>query len=785
MNFGFWRAVRGSQGSTPGPGPAAGDAGAEAAGPYAALPGGPAQPEEEEEFSGAASYPPGASGPLPIPGTYRGSQQLVASRGGQGLEVAVPARGSPSGRGGAPPQPLSRSHPGSELYGQFLEGEEEYLTQLAIALSVSESERAHARRDREDRDVELAKQASLDQPRGPRPGHRRTPSQAATTLAGIYWREGRLEYTERVQDGFYDACGVYPEVGDACDGAPGCGTIPPLDMLGGLGAVEGDDRYVLLVDHTRDHRLVSLESKAVEQACAEADNLTRILALMQLVADSMGGYSGDISERWRRDSADLKRARGSPVLLLCSCSFGLSRHRALLFKVLADALDIECQLIQTRFFETDNPGFGAVVVVKCNGAEYLVDCMVGEMKEIPVNEAKTPRAKMRELASPASAARDETFAGGGRPEAPPIDPDSAAPPPAATPGGRGGLAGLGLSLPRKANKPPDGYAPGLLDYEREMAEEEEGEEAGEEAGAAARPEVDLDIGEWEIPWDHIKTRQNNRIGIGSYGEVYRGIWRGTEVAVKRLLDQDVSPELIAEFKGEVAIMKRLRHPNIVLFMGAVTKPPNLAIVTEFIPRGSLFKMLHRSPKSPPDERRRLRMAVDIAKGMHYLHSCEPPIVHRDLKSPNLLVDRDWSVKVTDFGLSRIKSGTFLSSRSGAGTPEWMAPEVLKNEPSNEKSDVYSFGVILHELLTLQEPWEGMNAMQVVGAVGFQDRRLELPEGMDPKASALIAACFLSSASERPSFGAILEQLVPLVREADERAKQRGREAGATPSPAAE
>ena len=542
--MGFWRAVLGT-GSTPGPGPAAGDAGAEAAGPYAALLPDGEQPEEELPRGasspagrggggstgdqppgnpGAAAYPPppyldpagrrvdglvGASGPLPIPGTYRGSQQLVASRGGQGLEVAVPARGSPSGRGG----PLSRSHPGSELYGQFLDGEEEYLTQLAIALSVSESERAHARRDREDRDVELAKQASLDQARGPRPGHRRTPSQAAATLAGIYWREGRLEYTERVQDGFYDACGVYPEVGDACDGAPGCGTIPPLDVLGGLGAVEGDDRYVLLVDHTQDHRLVSLESKAVEQACAEADDLTRILALMQLVADSMGGYSGDIGEQWRRDSADLKRARGSPVLLLCSCSFGLSRHRALLFKVLADALGIECQLIQTRFFETDNPGFGAVVVVKCNGAEYLVDCMVGEMKEIPVNEAKTPRAKMRELASPASAARDEAFAGGGRPEAPPIDPDPATPPPAATPGGLGGLAGL--SLPRRANKPPDGYAPGRLEYERERPEEAE----GEEAGAAAWPEVDLDLGEWEIPWDHIKMRQNDRIGIGSYGEV--------------------------------------------------------------------------------------------------------------------------------------------------------------------------------------------------------------------------------------------------------------------------
>uniref|UniRef100_A0A151UG32 Serine/threonine-protein kinase CTR1 n=1 Tax=Cajanus cajan TaxID=3821 RepID=A0A151UG32_CAJCA len=113
-------------------------------------------------------------------------------------------------------------------------------------------------------------------------------------------------------------------------------------------------------------------------------------------------------------------------------------------------------------------------------------------------------------------------------------------------------------------------------------------------------------------------------------------------------------------------MKRLRHPNVVLFMGAVTRPPNLSIVTEFLPRGSLYRLLHR-PNSQLDERRRLKMALDAARGMNYLHNCTPVVVHRDLKSPNLLVDKNWVVKVCDFGLSRMKHSTFLSSRSTAGT----------------------------------------------------------------------------------------------------------------------
>ncbi|XP_063942444.1 probable serine/threonine-protein kinase SIS8 isoform X2 [Daucus carota subsp. sativus] len=199
---------------------------------------------------------------------------------------------------------------------------------------------------------------------------------------------------------------------------------------------------------------------------------------------------------------------------------------------------------------------------------------------------------------------------------------------------------------------------------------------------STRSDTSLDeVSDCEIPWEDITLGE--RIGLGSYGEVYRGDWHGTEVAVKKFLDQELTGESLEEFKSEVGIMKRVRHPNVVLFMGAVTRPPNLSIVTEFLPRGSLYRLIHR-PNNQLDVRRRLRMALDAARGMNYLHNCTPVIVHRDLKSPNLLVDKNWVVKVCDFGLSRMKKGTFLSSRSTAGTAEWMAPEVLRNEPSDEK-----------------------------------------------------------------------------------------------------
>ncbi|KAL6861759.1 hypothetical protein ACP4OV_017459 [Aristida adscensionis] len=278
---------------------------------------------------------------------------------------------------------------------------------------------------------------------------------------------------------------------------------------------------------------------------------------------------------------------------------------------------------------------------------------------------------------------------------------------------------------------------------------------------SARSEITLDdVSEFEIQWEEITLGE--RVGLGSFGEVYKGEWHGTEVAVKKFLQQDISSDALEEFRTEVGIMKRLRHPNVVLFMGAVTRVPNLSIVTEFLPRGSLFRLIHR-PNNQLDERRRLRMALDVARGMNYLHNCTPVVVHRDLKSPNLLVDKNWVVKVCDFGLSRMKHSTFLSSRSTAGTAEWMAPEVLRNEPSDEKCDVFSYGVILWELSTLLQPWEGMNPMQVVGAVGFQQRRLDIPSNVDPAVAKIIERCWQTNPRLRPSFSEIMATLRPLLK----------------------
>ncbi|OAO91712.1 hypothetical protein AXX17_AT5G48250 [Arabidopsis thaliana] len=221
-------------------------------------------------------------------------------------------------------------------------------------------------------------------------------------------------------------------------------------------------------------------------------------------------------------------------------------------------------------------------------------------------------------------------------------------------------------------------------------------------------DMDSDCLDYEILWEDLTIGE--QIGQGSCGTVYHGLWFGSDVAVKVFSKQEYSEEIITSFRQEVSLMKRLRHPNVLLFMGAVTSPQRLCIVTEFLPRGSLFRLLQRNT-SKLDWRRRIHMASDIARGMNYLHHCTPPIIHRDLKSSNLLVDKNWTVKVADFGLSRIKHETYLTTKTGRGTPQWMAPEVLRNEAADEKSDVYSFGVILWELVTEKIPWESLNAMQ--------------------------------------------------------------------------
>ena len=226
--------------------------------------------------------------------------------------------------------------------------------------------------------------------------------------------------------------------------------------------------------------------------------------------------------------------------------------------------------------------------------------------------------------------------------------------------------------------------------------------------------------EWEIrPSD---VRLHERLAVGGFAEVFRGTWNGTTVAVKQLLER--GPDVVRRMREEAATLARLRHPNLLLFMGWCADPPLIA--TEFMRRGSLHNILrrHGGPFNAP---RTHHAATSVARGMQYLHSRSPPILHLDLKSPNILVDDKWRVKIADFGLARARQSTLLSGRSNFhGTPEWMAPEMLRAESHDEKADVYSFGVVLWELLAAQTPWNDLHPMQVVAVVGYSDRRLTLP-----------------------------------------------------------
>ncbi|KAI7744385.1 hypothetical protein M8C21_013838 [Ambrosia artemisiifolia] len=313
----------------------------------------------------------------------------------------------------------------------------------------------------------------------------------------------------------------------------------------------------------------------------------------------------------------------------------------------------------------------------------------------------------------------------------------------------------------------DGYPLEALDEEQEDCVEVANavERLAVSTYQYARKEMDLENDlnspvDCEIRWEDLIFKEE--IGHGSFARVYRGIWNGSDVAVKVYFGNQYSEKALQDYNKEIDIMKRLRHPNVLLFMGSVCSQDKLAIVTELLPRGSLFNILHNSGHSL-DIKRRLKMAADVARGMNYLHHRNPPIVHRDLKSSNLLVDKNWSVKVGDFGLSKLKHATFLTARSGGGTPQWMAPEVLRNEPSNEKSDVFSFGIIVWELVTQSVPWGDMNPLQVVGVVGFMDRRLDLPEDLDPSLSSIIQDCWQSNPALRPSFENIMTRLSGLMQ----------------------
>jgi serine/threonine protein kinase/ABC-type phosphate transport system substrate-binding protein len=254
---------------------------------------------------------------------------------------------------------------------------------------------------------------------------------------------------------------------------------------------------------------------------------------------------------------------------------------------------------------------------------------------------------------------------------------------------------------------------------------------------------------WVLDFNEIAL--GKQIGMGSYGMVYKGKWKGVEVAVKRFIKQKLDERHMLDFRAEMAFLSELHHPNIVLFIGACVKRPNLCIVTEFVKQGSLKEiLLNNGIKLTWNQK--LGLLRSAALGINYLHSLHPVIVHRDLKPSNLLVDENWNVKVADFGFARIKEENVTMTR--CGTPCWTAPEIIRGEKYSEKADVYSFGVIMWEVLTRKQPYAGRNFMGVSLDV-LEGRRPQIPPDTPQDFRKMVKRCWHGTADKRPAMEEII------------------------------
>lgn len=274
--------------------------------------------------------------------------------------------------------------------------------------------------------------------------------------------------------------------------------------------------------------------------------------------------------------------------------------------------------------------------------------------------------------------------------------------------------------------------------------------------------------QWMVDYQSLAIGKT--IGHSSFGAVHEGKLNGTKVAIKTIELQPDTPNgkaNLGSIKKEAELNCNLRHPNVVLFMGISIQLEKVCIVTELMSRGNVRDLLVGMVKGRQirlDWSLRQQWALDTALGVGYLHSLDPPMIHRDLKTTNLLVDRGMKVKICDFGLSRFKSDKLMSA---VGTVHFAAPEVLRNEKYTEKADVFSFGTVMWELWSRQCVFDGLPQISVYQKV-VDGNMPDVGAGCDKTYKSIMNDCWGLDTGKRPSFAAIIDRLSQLVDELEER-----------------
>ena len=310
-----------------------------------------------------------------------------------------------------------------------------------------------------------------------------------------------------------------------------------------------------------------------------------------------------------------------------------------------------------------------------------------------------------------------------------------------------------------------------------------------------------------INFDEIK-KDKIKIGQGGFGEIYLGNWQGKKVAIKKLtlINLRVGDNNLSKFINEINIISSLRHPNIVLYMGASVDKENYYMISEYLPNGTLFDLLHNNNNTNSNnnnknnnnnygeninnnslistnnnsinnnnnffnfnnfdnysknsfylnDSNKIKIALQIALVIKYLHSRK--IVHCDLKSPNILIDKNYNIKLGDFGLSRFIGKNSENIKGKIGTPHWMAPEILLGGKYEYHSDIFSYGMILWEILTGDIPYNNIDPKKIENLITNEKNIVKVPDYGNLILRKLCKSCINYEPEKRPSIDEILKEL---------------------------
>ncbi|KAH7439304.1 hypothetical protein KP509_04G055000 [Ceratopteris richardii] len=287
--------------------------------------------------------------------------------------------------------------------------------------------------------------------------------------------------------------------------------------------------------------------------------------------------------------------------------------------------------------------------------------------------------------------------------------------------------------------------------------------------------------EWEI--DVSKLVLKNVIARGTYGTVYKGVFEGQDVAVKLLdwgeestMTTSEIEGLRAAFRQEVAVWHKLDHPNVTKFIGASMGNGDLQIpsvdqgadgfvhvasnvccvVVEYLAGGTLKNFLIRHLRRKLTFKAVMQLALDLSRGLSYLHS--QSIIHRDVKSENMLLDKKMNLKIADFGVARVEAQNPKDMTGETGTLGYMAPEVLAGKPYNRKCDVYSFGICLWETYCCDMPYPDLSFAEMTSAVVKQHLRPEIPKCCPSALATVMKRCWDANPDKRPSMDEVVQML---------------------------